>query len=92
MVPTAITRVAAFAAAAVAAGTRKRSGYGASPRSSDDTPLWRTIGATAMPRAPRAFSTRSLNGRPALGISALPGSRANTVWKSASGRAAARWR
>ena len=42
VVPTAITRPprprAALTRAAVEAGTRKRSGYGASPRSSEDTP------------------------------------------------------
>ena len=47
---------------------------GVSPSSSDETPAWRTIGATATPRATRAVMTRSLSGRPALGISALPGS------------------
>ena len=91
MVPTAITRSARLTAAAVAAGTRNRSGYGASPRSSDDTPVCRTTVATAIPRSSSRESTRSLNGLPALGISALPGSDAKIVWKSESGRGSGRW-
>jgi hypothetical protein len=42
--------------------------------------VWSTIVATVMPRSSSASSTRALNGRPALGISALPGSSAKTVW------------
>ena len=80
--PTAITRRRARArhAAAVAAGTRKRSGYGGSPRSSDETPVCSTIGATLTPRSRERVEHAAVNGRPALGISALPGSVAKTVW------------
>ena len=80
VVPTAMTRLAARTAASVPAGTRKRSGYGRSPRSSDETPVCSTTVATVMPRSSSISSTRSLNGRPALGISALPGSVAKIVW------------
>ena len=70
---------------AVGPGTRKRSGCGGSPASGDDTPVCSVIGATPMPRVTSSVTSASVNGRPALGISALPGSRANTVWYSASG-------
>ena len=40
----------------------------------------------------RSSSTRWENGRPALGISALPGSSAKIVCRSSSGRGSARWR
>ena len=43
------------------------------------------IGAIAIPLVTRSVTSSVVNGRPALGISALPGSRANTVWYSASG-------
>ena len=86
VVPTAITRRAALTCAAVAAGTLKRSGYGRSPRSSELTPVCRTIGATRIPRVRRRASTSAVNGRPALGLSALPGSLAKIVWWSESGR------
>ena len=42
--------------------------------------MCRTIGATRTPRAAGAASTRGVKGRAALGISALPGSVAKTVW------------
>ena len=61
--------------AAVEAGTRKRSGWGRSPCSSDETPVWSTTGAIPTPRATRRVISSGVNGRPALGISALPGSR-----------------
>ena len=44
--------------------------------------MWSTSGATCTPRASRSSSTRWVNGRPALGISALPGSSAKIVWRS----------
>ena len=53
--------------------------------------LDQTIVATAIPRSSSRESTRSLNGLPALGISALPGSDAKIVWKSESGRGSRRW-
>ena len=93
VVPTAITRCAAWTASAVAAGTLEAlrvRGLAALERR--DTPQCRTTGATCTPRAFSASSTRRLNGRPALGISALPGSSAKIVWKSASGRGCGRWR
>ena len=37
-------------------------------------------GAIRTPRAARSVTTAGVNGRLALGISALPGTRANTVW------------
>ncbi len=53
---------------------------GASSRSSDETPAWRTIGARRTPRATSSVTSRVVNGRPALGISALPGCVAKIVW------------
>ena len=61
-------------------GTRNRSGSGGSPSSSDDTPVCSVIGATETPAVISEVTISVVNGRPALGISALPGSRANTVW------------
>ena len=61
---------------AVEAGTRYHSGYGRSPSSSDETPVCRVTGAIATPRATSAVISSGVNGRPALGISALPGWRA----------------
>ena len=46
----------------------------------DETPVCNDSGATAIPRVTRSVTIASVKGRPALGISALPGSRANTVW------------
>jgi hypothetical protein len=43
------------------------------------------IGATAIPALTNAVTSSVVNGRPALGISALPGSRANTVWYAGNG-------
>ena len=39
-----------------------------------------TIGATPTPLATRRVMSSAVNGRPALGISALPGSVAYTFW------------
>ena len=84
VVPTATTRPpcprVCSTRRAVAAGTANGSGSGGSPASSDDTPVCRVTGATATPAVTRSVTSRSVNGRPALGISALPGSRAKTVW------------
>jgi hypothetical protein len=44
------------------------------------------IGATVIPDAANADSTSPVNGRPALGISALPGSVENTFWYTDSGQ------
>jgi hypothetical protein len=65
---------------AVASGTVYRSGSGGSPSSSEDTPVCSVIGAAATPRLTSSVTSSLVNGRPALGISALPGWRANTVW------------
>ncbi len=40
----------------------------------EETPVCRTMGATDTPLAASAVSTPGVTGRPALGISALPGS------------------
>ena len=84
VVPTATTRPprdrAALTSAAVSAVTSNRSGCGASPASWDETPVWRRIGATRTPDRTSRVTSRLVNGRPALGISALPGSREKTVW------------
>ena len=74
------SRLAVLIWAAVVAGTRYHSGAGGSWLSSDDTPQWRTNGTIVIPRATRRVVTSVLNGRAALGISALPGVSANTVW------------
>ena len=42
--------------------------------------MWSVNGAISTPRATSAVISSAVNGRPALGISALPGSVANTVW------------
>ena len=42
-------------------------------RSGDETPVCNVIGATSTPRATSAVISSGVNGRPALGISALPG-------------------
>src|SRR2546430_7149247 len=49
---------------AVCSGTRKRSGCGGSPLSSDDTPVCRVIGATATPAETRPVTSSAVNGRP----------------------------
>jgi hypothetical protein len=76
VVPTATTRPPAarvpVTTRAVAAGTANRSGAGGSCSSGLETPVCSTSGSTAMPRATSRTSSRSVNGRPALAISALP--------------------
>ena len=62
------------------AGTSNHSGCGDSPASGEDTPVCRVIGTTGMPRAISRTRSRSVKGRPALAISALPGSAAYTFW------------
>ncbi len=77
MVPTATTRRPAarvpFTSRAVTSGTTYCSGCGGSCDSWLETPVCSTTGATTTPRDISATSTRSDSGRPALGISALPG-------------------
>ena len=60
--------------------TRNYSAYGGSCGSSDDTPVCSTSGVTPTPFATSRVTTSGVNGRPALGISALPGSVAYTFW------------
>ena len=77
VVPTATTRRPADRALAtrraVSSGTAKRSGSGGSARPGLETPACRTTGATVTPRAIRRTNRGAVNGRPALAISALPG-------------------
>src|SRR5690349_24854738 len=70
---------------AVLSGTAKRSAYGRSCASAEATPVCSVIGANTTPRDTSRVTTRSVNGRDALGISALPGSVANTDWYALSG-------
>ena len=82
--PTAITRPPRSrtheTSAAVVAGTRKRSAWGGSAASGDDTPVCSRSGANSTPSVTRRVTKDEVNGRAADGISALPGSWANTVW------------
>ena len=71
---------------AVDGATRYHSGYGCSFASSDETPVCSTSGVTPTPLATRRVTSSGVNGRPALGISALPGSRAYTFWYTSSGQ------
>ena len=80
--PTAITRPPRWRAAAISSavrsGTSYHSGNGGSWLSGEDTPQWSVIGATTMPRATSREMSSRVIGRPALGISALPGLTAYT--------------
>jgi hypothetical protein len=42
--------------------------------------VWSVTGAIRMPAATRRVTSAGVKGRAALGISALPASRAKTVW------------
>ena len=64
----------------MAGGTAYGSGYGSSSPSSEDTPQCKVSGAISTPRDTSRATTDRLNGLLALGISALPGSWAKTVW------------
>ncbi len=94
VVPTATTRRfrarAALTSAAVVSGTSNHSACGPSCASCDDTPVCRVIGAKTTPRDTSAATSSALNGRAALGISALPGQRAKIVWYAAIGNDACR--
>jgi hypothetical protein len=83
VVPAAITRPpfqrTKLTSRAVAGDTSNGSGYGSSPSSSDETPVCSVTGAISTPLAASSVTTGGVNGRLALGISALPGTRANTV-------------
>ena len=76
-----------FTSRAVVSVTLKRSGGGASPASNEETPACKSTGAKRTPRDTSSVTSRSVNGRAALGISALPGSHENTVWYESSGQA-----
>ena len=82
--PTAITLPpparAEFNIRAVGPGTSNGSGAGGSPASADDTPACSVSGTIPMPADTSAVTNSAVKGRAALGISALPGRRANTVW------------
>src|SRR6185312_4420548 len=95
VVPTAITRPPPWRASqivwAVCSGTSYHSGNGGSWLSGEDTPACRVIGAMVTPRATRRLSNSRVNGRPALGISALPGLIAYTFWYAASGQGLFTW-
>ena len=84
VVPTAITRppsaLALATTRAVTGGTAKRSGYGRSCASGDATPVCSSTGTTSTPAVTSRVTSADVNGRPALGISALPGCTPNTVW------------
>ena len=94
VVPTAITRPprarAPFTRSAVVRLTAYHSACGASPASCDDTPVCRVIGAKTTPPVTNRATSSALNGRPALGISALPGCTAKMVWYAASGKRSVR--
>ncbi len=77
---------AALTAAAVPVGTTNCSGYGASPPSSDDTPVWSSRGEIPTPARTSRVTSRSVKGRLADGISALPGVRPKTVWYASIGQ------
>ena len=94
MVPTATTRPpaarVAVASLAVASGTSYHSGCGASPASCEENPVCSVTGATPTPPATSRVITSWVNGRPAEGISALPGSVLNTDWYADSGKCPSR--
>lgn len=77
VVPIAITRLPAACVAptrrAVATGTSYCSANGGSWPSGEETPAWSVIGAISTPLATSWVISRRVNGRPALGIFALPG-------------------
>jgi hypothetical protein len=69
-----------FTKRAVDAPTSNHSGCGASPASCDETPVCSSTGAMPTPRDTRRVTTSGVNGRAALGISALPGVVPKIVW------------
>ena len=89
VVPTAITRLprrrAVLTRSAVGAPTENHSACGPSWASWEETPVCRVIGAMITPRATSSATSSVLNGRAALGISALPGQSAKIVWYAAMG-------
>ncbi len=89
VVPTATTRPpssrVAVTSRAVTAGTSNHSAWGASPASCDDTPVCSVTAVTPTPTETSRVTSSGVNGLAALGISALPGRLAKTVWYAASG-------
>ena len=89
VVPTATTRPpparTALTSRAVASLTSNRSDCGASPASCEDSPVCSVIGVTATPRETSSVTRARVNGRPAEGISALPGTVENTDWYAVRG-------
>ena len=89
VVPTATTRPpparAALTSRAVEALTSKRSRCGASPASCEETPVCSVIGVSATPSATSAVTSPEVKGRPAEGISALPGRVPKTLWYADKG-------
>ena len=90
VVPTAITRppraLLPLTRWAVVSPTSNHSGCGASPASWEDNPVCKVIGAMITPCATKRATSSALNGRAALGISALPGCRAKIVWYAEMGK------
>jgi hypothetical protein len=90
VVPTAMIRWprpwAALTSWAAVSLTSNHSAWGASWASCEDTPVCRVIGAKSTPRATNWVTSSALNGRAALGISALPGHRPKIVWYAAIGK------
>ena len=84
--PAAVGRVSSTSRAVVA-GTDSHSGCGGSCDSWLATPVCSTSGATTTPLAISSTSTSRDSGRPALGISALPGTAAYTFCRSSIGQA-----
>ena len=70
-------------------GTEYHSAYGASSASGEDSPQCSTTAAVRTPRSRSRRKVRAVSGRPALGISALPGVSACPVRYAASGHGAA---
>ena len=70
--------------------TSNHSACGPSRASWEETPVCRVIGAKITPRATSLATSSALNGRAALGISALPGQRAKIVWYAEIGKGSRR--
>ena len=71
--------------------TSNHSACGASCASWDETPVCSVIGAKTTPRLTSWATSSALNGRAALGISALPGQRPKIVWYAEIGKLSRRY-
>ena len=69
-----LAAVAVLALALAPGLAEARAGYGSSFDSSEATPVCSTIGVTPTPLATSRAMMSAVKGRPALGISLLPGS------------------